>query len=119
MRLFQFKWELGRANTGYSKLLLYQSDRFKFDIYLLKYPTGSSLDWHTDPCTLEGYNHWRFNFTLKRAKAGGVCQTIYPPTWSGWRCYFFRPDENMHRVTKIEAGTRYVLSFGFLRKANG
>jgi len=28
---------------------------------------------------------------------------------------FFRPDVSKHSVTKVEGGTRYVLSIGWLR----
>lgn len=111
-----FRWQKGRAESGYFKMLLACSNRFKFDLYLLKYPIGSFLDWHTDDIKGGKFEHWRFNFTLWKAKKGGQCQTIMPPTAKGSRWYLFRPDVNLHRVLKIEAGVRYVLSFGILLK---
>lgn len=109
------KWINGRANnSGYQKLLLFESKRFKFDCYILKYPKGSYLDWHTDE--VKDYKHYRFNWTFWKALVGGICKTIMPPIWKCKCAYLFRPDNNLHSVTAVEKGTRYVFSFGWLRK---
>lgn len=59
---------------------------------------------------------YRFNIELIKAKKGG--QFICPKMiWSAFdRFYFFRADNSYHKVTKIEEGTRWVLSFGKIVK---
>jgi hypothetical protein len=109
------KWDTGRAGTGYWKMKLLESVSGKFDLYLLKYPKGSFINWHTDP-TFSGFNHWRLNLVLWRTK-GGEFETRDACKVKTSRLNIFRPDVNEHRVTTIESGTRYVLSLGWLTKA--
>lgn len=119
------KWEEGRQGSGYLKFRLFESKLFKFDLYLLKYPTGSYIHWHTDP-SVEGYNHWRCNLVIKEAVGGEFITENY----GAYGSYdidrmihiqtrflnIFRPDITNHMVTKVESGTRYVLSLGWLTK---
>lgn len=55
------------------------------------------------------------NIIIKRARAGGefICENtiINHP-----RLKYFRPDIYEHAVTPVTKGTRYVLSFGWLRR---
>lgn len=114
-------WIKGRQNSGYYKLKLLVSKFFKFDIYILKYPKGSYIDTHKDP--VEGYEHHRLNIILKRPKKGGTffcgarhCTGQYPDYN---RIIKFRPDILKHSLNRIEEGTRYVLSIGWLRRLRG
>ena len=112
------KWEEGRQKGGYLKFKLFQSKKFKFDIYILKFPVGSFVPPHTDPA-VKGYKHFRLNVILKNAKEGGVFSIMsktfnFKSKFFG-RINFFRPDKHVHRVSKVKIGTRYVLSIGFLR----
>lgn len=114
-----FKWEPGRQGTGYEKLELLNRWRyfakFKWDLYLLRYPVGSGIPNHRDP--LPDHKHYRLNIYLWNAKAGGV------PAHDSVICsnrFFtlFRPDLFEHSVSTVTKGTRYVLSFGW-SKYNG
>lgn len=58
------KWENGRQGIGYEKLLLLESKRFKFDVYLLRFSPFTIIRDHTDPAP-EGYKHYRWNWMLK------------------------------------------------------
>lgn len=106
-------WQEGRQGSGYFKLKLLESKLFKFDIYLLKFPVYSYIDWHVDP-SVEGYEHHRLNLVLKKAEGGVFLKFGYPETNS--RINKFRPDLVRHSVTEVTKGTRWVLSFGWLRK---
>lgn len=106
-------WEPGRQGSGYFKKCLALSKRLRFDAYVLYYPTGSYIDWHTD--VVPGAKHWRLNIVLKHAVAGGNCLTSiqgYVRKW--WRFTLMRPDITCHSVSTIKVGTRYVLSIGWL-----
>lgn len=106
-------WIKGRQNSGYSKLKLLESKLLKFDIYLLKYPKGSYIDVHIDPSP-EGYEHHRLNLILKKAEKGGTF--VLDNVDQIGRIHKFRPDIQEHSLHKIESGTRWVLSFGWLKK---
>jgi len=113
------KWTVGRQHsigTPYYKHLVFVSRRLRLDTYILKYPTGSKIDWHVDPSE-PGYAHHRLNIILNRAN-GGAFQTIeYKKTITHKsRIIKFRPDVTTHRVLEVTSGTRYVLSIGWLRK---
>lgn len=105
-----FKWEDGRQyNGGYKKLSILN---FKFfDMYLLKFPEGSSVPKHRDP--VPNKKHFRMNIILKHAKEGGIfhCSNyiINLP-----RLKLFRPDKYRHRVEEVKSGTRCVLSIGWV-----
>lgn len=102
-----FTWEQGRQESGYWKFLIARKEPL-FDVYLLKYPEGAQIPKHRDP--VFGRRHYRCNILLKKAKLGGVfkCDS----------CYRFGPivvfasDRCWHEVSRIEAGTRWVLSIG-------
>lgn len=102
-----FIWQDGRQSSGYKKMLLGGIPGL-CDLYLLKYPKGSFIPRHNDP--LDSRRHYRFNLLLKKAKRGGyfLCesyQRVGP-------LVFFRPDIHWHEVTKVEEGSRFVLSLG-------
>lgn len=107
------QWDHGRQMTGYDKMLLAKMDwPVSFDLYVLKYPKGSSINRHTDRVWFG--NHHRINVVLKNAIEGGefVCEKaiINKP-----RIKYFRPDIHSHLVTEVKEGSRYVLSLGWIR----
>lgn len=109
-------WKKGRQDSGYFKIKLLESKRFKFDMYLLKMPVGSYINPHFDQ--VEGYEHNRLNFILKKSKLGGNFYTRkYPHNVKYYdnRIIKFRPDIELHGVDCVIKGTRYVLSIGWLR----
>ena len=105
------RWERGRQGTGYLKRTLYafRIGRIGADGYLLKFPEGCDVPKHRDP--VDGSDHYRLNLVLRRAQSGGefVCED---PIVDWPRVKLFRPDRSPHAVTRIERGTRYVLSLG-------
>lgn len=109
-----FSWQKGRQDSGYEKLKLISNPWIlPFDLYLLRFPEGSEVPYHTDP--ISDGAHYRCNLYLKKADKGGefLCdRTIF----SSRILTIFRPDVYMHAVTKVESGCRYVLSFGFVLK---
>lgn len=109
-----FRWERGRQKTGYDKMLLCGAYwPIKFDMYLLRFPEGSEIPAHTD--TVETGKHFRLNIIIKNAKEGGnfICDS---PIFETKRIKLFRPDISEHEVSKIIAGSRYLLSIGWIRK---
>lgn len=107
-----FRWRGGRQGTGYDKLLLATLPwPLPFDCYLIRYPEGSAIPTHIDP--VEKCRHFRLNIVLKRSPRGGefVCAN---PIFSTARIKLFRPDVSEHAVTRVEGGSRYVLSLGWL-----
>lgn len=103
-----FRWEDGRQKTNYEKMTLVCL--LFFDLYLLRYPTGSAIAPHTDP--VPRGKHFRLNLVVKKAEGGKfVCSEAFL-NWN--RIKLFRPDIHKHSVEKITKGTRYVLSFGWL-----
>lgn len=108
------KWERGRQDGGYDKLLILSSAIIPFDIWLLRFPKGARIDEHVDPVDAE-FNHYRMNVIVKPTKRGGefrVTKAII-----NWRFLkLFRPDVSPHSVTQVDEGTRYVLSIGWLTR---
>ena len=107
-----FRWQKGRQLSGYDKMLLAGAYwPIKFDMYLLRFPEGSEIHTHKDEVT--SGKHYRLNIVVKQSKAGGdfVCEN---PIYENSRVKYFRPDISCHSVTKIERGTRYVLSIGWV-----
>lgn len=107
------KWQLGRQMSGYDKMSIISSNRFKFDIWLLRFRAGAYIAPHVD--TVTDRRHYRLNIFIKPAKVGGefrVGSAIYQNRFMA----FFRPDISIHSVSKVEVGTRYVLSIGFTLK---
>jgi hypothetical protein len=111
-----FKWQLGRNNTGYEIFTLaYVNILFlSFDCHFIRYKVGSYIPEHRDPVKPD-LKHYRLNIELWPAKKGGelLCEkSIF--RWGPIN--FFRPDEALHSVTKVEQGIRYLLSIGWVRK---
>ena len=116
------KWKQGRQKTGYQTLTICKSNRFKFDIHILKMTKGTSVPHHRDPIDhkslSEGYkSHHRLNIIIKQAKGGvfGI-ENNNDFTFRKQRIIKFRPDKHTHWVTPVVEGTRYVLSIGWLSK---
>lgn len=106
-----FRWELGRQGSGYEKLRLFQFTwPIGTDCYLLRYPRGSYLPVHIDPLT-HGLRHFRINLTLKKASKGGHFACLWPLFRIGRLC-IFRSDLAQHCMSRVEEGSRIVLSVG-------
>jgi hypothetical protein len=109
------KWQEGRQETGYLKMLLLSSYvPFPFDIYLLKYVERSFVPNHRD--AVEKGQHYRLNVILKKAQRGGdfICEGAIID-WP--RIKLFRPDACEHSITTVEKGSRLVLSIGWIWRA--
>jgi hypothetical protein len=107
-------WEHGRQGTGYLKHRLASAMwPIPWDVYLLKFPPGSHIPRHRDLSVLG--RHYRLNVTLWNAHPKHPFQST-GWLWRGFgrRVVLFRPDIHAHAVRRIEIGTRYVLSFGWL-----
>lgn len=103
-------WIFGRQKSGYLKKCIFQSETLRADCYILKYPTGSEIKPHTDP--VQRGRHYRLNIILKNGQGGKfICDGKF---FKFGPIIFFRPDLYEHSVTPITAGTRYVLSIGFV-----
>lgn len=107
-------WEPGRSGGGYEKFKVVCTRRF--DIHLLRMKKGTEIHPHTDPCD---YAMHRVNIILRPAKRGGVFDGEAPHhvyskgrvrTLFWGRLIYFRPDIVKHWVSKVEEGTRLVLS---------
>lgn len=108
-----WRWGEDKFATGYKLFTLMYIKSLRWDLYLFKYPEGSWLPKHKDPSKYGA--HYRFNIVLKKPKKGGefICKEVI---FKWWRFCLFRADTNYHKVTKIEKGTRWMLSFGFTLK---
>lgn len=95
-------------------LLLQSRWPLPFDVYLLRFRTGSEIAPHTDPVAIG--RHFRCNVVLRSAREGGdfVCAS---PIFATTRIKLFRPDACEHSVTRVVRGTRYVLSIGWVRRS--
>ena len=108
-----FRWERGRQQSGYDKMLLCGAVwPIKFDTYLLKFPQGSEITPHTDK--VKSGKHFRLNIVLIKAEVGGEFRCINP-IFETKRIKFFRPDVSEHQVSKVEKGNRYLLSIGWVK----
>lgn len=116
-----FAWQTGRQNSGYDKMLIASSDRFKFDFYVLRIPDEMSVPTHCDPSP-EGYAHRRINLALCATKPPETCfhGGPEPLILFGGRLVFFRPDVSPHslrpRAVRIPGRATYMLSFGWLKR---
>ena len=108
------RWRGGRQASGYEKMLLLMNPFLvPFDFYLLRFREGAEVPEHTDPVTDK--KHYRLNIVVKNARAGGEFRCP-APIYESARIKLFRPDLSPHSVTRVERGTRYVLSLGWIRK---
>lgn len=114
MRWYRWlRWFPGRQHTGYDTMLLMESQWLKFDLWILRFKQGDYINRHVDETT--GGRHYRLNIYLKNADVGGEFECVHPIIRNRFMT-LFRPDITPHSVTKVEKGTRYVLSFGFVLK---
>ena len=108
------RWRPGRQQSGYEKMLLLANPFLvPFDCYILRYRPGSEIAEHTDP--VDDKKHYRLNVVIKKAEAGGhfsCSDCIYESA----RIKLFRPDRARHSVSRVDIGTRYVLSIGWVRR---
>jgi hypothetical protein len=116
------RWEAERQNPGYEKMVLWVSKRWKFSICLIRINPGTSVKMRVDPAPA-GYEHHRLNITLKRSRVGMV---LYEKVAGSNRFFIqedrvlkFRPDVQRHLVTQVNGGRWWMLSIGWLRRANG
>lgn len=114
------RWENGRQDSGYGKLLLAQSKSLKFDFYLLRIPVNGFVPRHIDPA-VDGFEHHRVNITLNKScpNTGMVMVEGPAKTWLNKRIMRFRPDLYFHSMTPVDCiwcNHMYILSFGWLRK---
>ena len=100
-----FKWQNGRQNAFYNKMLIFKSPKF-MDCWLIKYSQGVGLNWHKDK--VEGKKHYRLNIILKK---GGEFWLENKQVTK--RIVFFRPDKQLHCV-KVFNDERLVLSLGWV-----
>lgn len=119
MMFKQWSWIKGRQGTGYERLTILQSQRFKCDLHILRMAPGTMIPPHTDsiPPHLrkQGYKkHFRFNIVIKKALGGNFATNALGLVRKRWA--LFRPDIDKHWVTPVHLGTRYVLSIGWLTK---
>lgn len=87
--------------------ILFRSKRL--NIYLVRYPQGHKVVPHID--MISGGRLYKLNCVLSKPKAGGefVCEKNIFNLFG--RVYLFRPDLYQHRVSRIELGNRWLLSF--------
>lgn len=111
MKLFK----AGRQGTGYRKLKIFSIKRLGCDMYLLWYPKDSYVPMHIDPVTDK--RHYRLNIVLKRAIVGGHFEVSNTIKQIGEWLYLFRPDEEIHGVSRVAYGSRLVLSIGWVKKS--
>lgn len=107
------RWQAGRQQTGYDKMLLATARwPIAFDMYLLRFNEGSAIPLHVD--SVSQGDHYRLNLVLKAARRGGefVCDQVI---FASKRIKLFRPDIAQHAVTRVEAGRRYVFSVGWIQ----
>lgn len=78
------------------------------DMVILTYPKDSELSLHKD--VVNGFKCYRFNLTLNTGTGGElICDnTIYRSKFFN----IFRPDQNLHGVSRVEDGNRIVFSLG-------
>lgn len=111
LRRTAWRWQGGRQGGGYEKLLLAAAPLpVGWDLWLLRYPTGSGIGPHRDP--LPGKRHLRVNLVLQSGEGGRFECEPEAIRHSGSRLHIFRPDLGTHSVSPVTGGTRWVLSLG-------
>lgn len=107
----------GRQGGGYNVYTLFKSKWLKMDCHIIHLPKGSVVKEHVDPAK-EGYAHHRYNYTLKKAKKGGETFVKFHDAFESKmpRSYHFRPDKMKHRVSKVEKGSVWIFSIGWLEE---
>ncbi|MFO7763584.1 MAG: 2OG-Fe(II) oxygenase [Wenzhouxiangellaceae bacterium] len=85
----------------------------RLSIYLVRYPEGHAIMPHVD-MVAEG-RLYKLNFVLVKPTAGGefICEKNIVNLFG--RVILFRPDLYRHRVSRIERGRRWLLSFALNR----
>lgn len=107
--LKMWRWGNDKFATGYRIFTLFHSKTLGIDLYLFRYPEGSFIPKHKDPKTNGPTT--RINLELRKAQQGGVFKC--KRKWSLFdRLHVFRADRDYHSVSKIEKGSRWVLSLG-------
>ena len=109
------KWQTGRQNGGYRKMLLFEVGSvvtkrrglLGADIWILDYPPHSSIPVHTDP--IPTARHYRVNLVWR---TGGAYFHGDTTVKLGERFILFRPDMSPHSVGLCRR-RRVVLSLGF------
>lgn len=91
--------------------ILFHSQRL--NIYLVRYPEGHKVVPHVDMVS-EG-RLYKLNCILAKPGSGGefICEKNIFNLFG--RLYLFRPDLYEHRVSKIERGSRWLLSFALTK----
>ncbi|PVY70035.1 2-oxoglutarate-Fe(II)-dependent oxygenase superfamily protein [Tamilnaduibacter salinus] len=89
--------------------ILFHSRRL--NIYLVRYPQGHKIVPHVD--MVSAGRLFKLNCVLVKPKAGGefLCEKHIFNLFG--RVVLFRPDLHQHRVSTIENGNRWLLSFAF------
>lgn len=83
-----------------------------WDRYLIHYPEGSCIPEHTDPVP-EGQRHIRLNAQFGPAVEGGVFHLCGNPVLlRPGDAVVFRPDRDVHEVTRVTRGDRWLWSVG-------
>lgn len=100
-----WKWQNGRQNPFYDKLLLFRLFNF-MDCWLIKYENGVGIPYHTDK--VEGKKHYRLNIILKNGGEFWLERKHIKK-----RVIFFRPDIQPHCVKVFGDEKRLVLSIGW------
>ena len=82
-------------------------------IYLVRYPEGHKVVPHVD--MISGGRLYKLNCVLVKPESGGefVCDKSLFNLFG--RLILFRPDLHQHRVSRIERGSRWLLSFALTR----
>ncbi len=87
--------------------ILFRSKRM--NVYLVRYPEGHKVGPHLD--MIAHGRLYKLNCVLVKPGEGGefVCEKNIVNLFG--RVILFRPDLYQHRVSKIERGSRWLLSF--------
>lgn len=116
-------WKNGRQKgSSYKVVKLFESQRFNFDIYIIKMEVGDFINPHIDHSPIEDMIHYRLNILLKKPLKGGRFFTIDKNTKEKtfYKSFVkFASSEVIHGVTKVISGTRYLLSIGWLNDKKG